>query len=130
MDKDSEVNRREENLGTVWGELSRVVREIHRRLFHHGDEISARLLLGRLQHILSELPEDDTAIVREEGLALYHHLKGEFALAIDHRKREIQLIERLHESLRESVSEGRYDENFASDILRTSGRDAALTGEA
>ena len=70
MDKDSEVNRREENLGTVWGELSRVVREIHRRLFHHGDEISARLLLGRLQHILSELPEDDTAIVREEGICV------------------------------------------------------------
>ena len=64
-----------------------------------------------------------------KGSALYHHLKGEFALAIDHRKREIQLIERLHESLRESVSEGRYDENFASDILRTSGRDAVRLQE-
>jgi hypothetical protein len=67
------------------------------------------------------------ALVREEGLAWFHQLRNEVELAIPHRKQEIQLIERFHESVRQSVSDGGYDENMAKSILR--GRDLACLQE-
>ncbi|MFO0968030.1 MAG: hypothetical protein U0793_20945 [Gemmataceae bacterium] len=43
------------------------------------------------------LPDDERAILREEGWALLCELKEEIAAAITHREREIRLMERLQE---------------------------------
>jgi hypothetical protein len=49
-----------------------------------------------LKAILENLPENDLAILREEGLGLLHELNSEVDAAIKHRRREIQLMEKLH----------------------------------
>jgi hypothetical protein len=76
-----------------------------------------------LDRILKKLPENDMAIIREEGLAWTHQLRGENAAAIKHRQREIQLIEMLQDDVRRSVDAGKYDETMAARIL--GGRDLA-----
>lgn len=111
------TKRLEPKFGSPWLELSFVCKRLHHRLFVRGDRIFASALLDRLHRVLSELPENDMAIIREEGLSLYHHLKNELPQAIEHRRREIQLIEMLQESLRQSVSEGKFDGKYAERIL-------------
>jgi len=54
------------------------------------------------------------AIIREEGLALLHELKGEIGDAITHRKREIHLTERLHKE----AQSPRYDDGTRAYMLR------------
>jgi len=49
--------------------------------------------LDRLEKTLRSLPDDDIAILRQEALA--SELKGKRSAAIAHRKREIQMMERL-----------------------------------
>ncbi|HUY36969.1 MAG TPA: hypothetical protein VMV69_29895 [Pirellulales bacterium] len=77
-----------------------------------------------MKRVLEELPQNDAAIVREEGLALLHELNNDIARALRHRAREIQLTERLHDSVRESRQAGEYDERMGASIL--AGRDAKV----
>jgi|SRR6516225_3268466 hypothetical protein len=107
----------------IWNELAYVCKHIHYWWYVRKDKTSAKRYLNRLQRVLDELPENDLAIIREEGLAWLHHLKGEKSLAIKHRKREIRLIERLHASVRRSLTNGDYDESVATFAL--AGRDLA-----
>jgi len=99
---------------TNWGELEYVCVRIHTLLYVKKNEHSARrVYLSRLGRILEKLPENDMAIIREEGLALLYELKGDRSNAIKHRKREIQLMEKLHEDVE---AEG-YDEKMKASIL-------------
>jgi hypothetical protein len=98
---------------TVWGELLYLRDKIHYWLYTRKEKTSARRYLSRLERVLSELPTQDRAILREEGLALLHELKGETGAAIKHRQREIELMKELHEE----VSAGGYDEKMAASIL-------------
>jgi hypothetical protein len=50
----------------------------------------------RLGRVLHALPENHLAILRYEGLALYCELTGNLEEAISQRKREIELMQRLH----------------------------------
>ena len=81
---------------TPWGELNYVCSKIRYWLYTRKQRTRAERYLTRLTRILRELPDNDLAIIREEGLALFHELKGEPSAAIVHREREIRLIERLH----------------------------------
>jgi hypothetical protein len=56
--------------------------------------------LNRLAHVVQELPRTETAIVRAEALALLNELKGNIAESIAYRRREIELMERLHREAR------------------------------
>lgn len=109
--------------GTVWGELAYVCQKVHYWLHEQHRRANARRYQKRLERVLNELPENDKAILREEGWALLHELKQETAAAIKHRQREIQLLERLQKSVRKSVQAGDYDDSMAASIL--AGRDAA-----
>jgi hypothetical protein len=109
---------------TQWGELDYVCKRIHFWLYHRESQHAASRYLSRLEGILKRLPKDDLAILRQEGLALLHELKGQTSGAIDHRQREIQLTERLHKSVRKSVECGDYDDSMAASIL--AGRDGAV----
>jgi hypothetical protein len=85
----------------------------------HGkkDPDLAKRSLTRLERVLKSLPDNDLAIIREEGWAWFHQIRGDTALAIKHRRQEIQLIEKLYDSVRRSVKAGDYDESMARSIL-------------
>ncbi len=103
--------------GGLWDKLDYLCKKIHFWWYVRKDKTYAKRYLGRLERVLKELPENDLAIVREEGWALLHQLRGEKNLAIKHRQREIELIEMAHQSVRQSVNAGRYDETMAKSIL-------------
>jgi hypothetical protein len=127
MRKSHAPPKTQRKFGTIWGELDYVRKKIHYWWYIKKAKASAKRYLGRLERILEQLPEDNMAIIREEGLALLHELKGQRSAAIKHRRREIRLTERLHASVRESVQAGDYDESMAASILAT--RDTAVLEE-
>lgn len=102
---------------TMWGELSKLCQRIHRHLYENGNKVAAGKYRSRLRKLTEELPNNDEAIVREEALALLCELTEDLPGAVEHRKREIELIGRLHASVRESVAAGKYDKRTASSIL-------------
>lgn len=125
--KEPKVLKNSTQVGHVWLELEKICRKIQVRLYDMCDRESARRYRARLQRILAILPENDLAILREEGAALLHELRGEIAQAIKHRKKEIQLIERLHKSVGQSVENGDFDGKMGESIL--AGRNAATLTE-
>jgi hypothetical protein len=82
--------------------------------------LAAKTYLPRLELILGNLPENNMAILRAEGLALFHELKGHTIAAINYRKREIQLMEKLHED----VEAGGYDKKMKASIMLGRGEQA------
>ena len=125
--RSQQTPKTQRRFGTPWGELSYVCRRIHHCLYVKKSPSSARRYLSRLEGLLDNLPENEMAILREEGLALLHELKGQKHQAIEHRKREIELTKRLQRSVRKSVQSGNYDERMAASIL--SDRDHAALEE-
>lgn len=97
-----------------WGELDYLCQKIRFWLYARKQKTRAERYLDRLARVLRELPENDDAIIREEGLALFYELKGELGSAIAHREREIRLTERLHT---EALSP-RYADDTRSYMLR------------
>jgi hypothetical protein len=99
---------------TVWQELEYLCARIHTLWYvKENQRRAANAYLGRLERLLADLPENDMAILRAEGLALLHELKGDSAGAIKYRRREIQLMERLLED----VNAHDYDEKMKASIL-------------
>src|SRR5438552_13354913 len=94
---------------TIWGELEYVCRKIHCWLYEKHDKAAAKRYQNRLKRILENLPKNNLAILRAEGLALMHELNAQNSSAIKYRQREIKLIERAHDSVHESVKAGNYD---------------------
>jgi hypothetical protein len=104
----------ERRFGNTWGELAYLCRKIRYWLYIRKQRARADHYRNRLAMVLHDLPENDLAIIREEGLALYCEMEDEVGEAIAHREREIQLIERLH---REAESP-RYDERTRAYMLQ------------
>lgn len=101
-------------LPTPWGELEWVCAKVHNLWYVRRRKAQAvRVYLPRLEDVLSRIPENDMAILRSEGLALLHELKGDRAGAIKHRRREIFLMEKLQDD----VNAGDYDEKTKASIL-------------
>jgi hypothetical protein len=99
---------------TLWGELQSICTKIHQLRYGKGNKASsASRYLPRLDRILRELPPNDMAILREEGLAQLYELKGNQRAAIKHRKREIELMKKLQEE----VKNGAYDKKTKAWIL-------------
>jgi hypothetical protein len=67
---------------------------------------------------MKQLPENDLAIIRQEGAALLSELKNDYDSAIQYRKKEIELTERAQKSVQESVDRGDYDARTAAWILQ------------
>jgi hypothetical protein len=84
-----------------WAELDYICNKASYWLYARSQKAKAVRYSRRLEKVLGKLPENDLAILREEGLALLHELQGNIGEAIVHRKREIQLMNRLH---REALS--------------------------
>ena len=106
--------RTQRRFASPWIELSYLCKKISYWWYVQGQKARAERYLDRLKRVLRELPENNLAIVREEGLALLYEFQGEIGEAIAHRRREIKLIERLH---REAQSP-RYDECTRAYMLR------------
>src|SRR5438093_10111822 len=101
----------------IWGQLADVCGKIREHLYVNHDKRSARRFQRRLELIMKQLPENDLAIIRQEGAALLSELKDDLQSAIAHRMKEIELTERLHKSVQESVNRGEYDSKMAASIL-------------
>ncbi|HVA51560.1 MAG TPA: hypothetical protein VNH11_34785 [Pirellulales bacterium] len=101
----------------LWRELGEVCQRVHRHLYENGNKTAARRYRRRLEKLTRELPDNDLAILREEALALLHELDDDIPEAVRHREREIELIERAHDSVRESIRSGRCDEGMGASIL-------------
>jgi hypothetical protein len=84
------------SFATVWGELEYLCKKIHYWLYTRKQKRGAERYRDRLERILRALPENDIAIFRYEGLALLSELRGEIGNSFAHRRREIELTERLH----------------------------------
>jgi hypothetical protein len=80
-----------------WGELDYLCKKMRYWLYTKKQKPRAEHYIDRLARVLRKLPENERAIIREEGLALLHELKGDLRAAIAHREREIALMERLHQ---------------------------------
>jgi hypothetical protein len=106
-----------------WGELAYLCKKIRYWLYTRKQKPKAVYYLARLERVLNELPENDIAIIREEGLALVCELKGDISESILHRKREIKLIERLHKE----AQSPRYKDSTRAYMLQ--GRDDAALKE-
>jgi len=82
--------------GNVWGELAYVCKKAHYWLYVRKDKSSATRFLPRLKRLLGQLPENNMAIIRAEGWALFYELQGDTCTAIKYRRREIELMKVLH----------------------------------
>jgi hypothetical protein len=84
------------SFANMWGELDYLCRKVRFWLYTRKEKGRARRYLERLERVLDDLPENDLAIIRQEGLALLSELKGKVGESIAHRTKEIDLMERLH----------------------------------
>jgi hypothetical protein len=123
MNQRTRTPPRKKRFRTPWGELQYVCKKIHAWLYQRKERPSARRYLPRLERILAALPPNDMAILKEEGLALLHELKGEIKEAIKHRQREIQLMEKLHDAVNGRISDPALRKSILMD------RDAAALSE-
>jgi hypothetical protein len=99
---------------TVWGELDYYCAKIRSLWYVKQNRArAAGVYLKKLEDVLERLPENDLAILRAEGLALLYELKGDLKGAIKYRKKEIQLMERLHRD----VNGRGYEEKMRKSIL-------------
>jgi hypothetical protein len=85
--------------GSNWVELDYLCRKIHYWLYVRKEKSRALRFLHRLKRVLAEIGNDEFAIVRQEGLAQFHELKGDLGSAIFHREEEIRLTELLHKDV-------------------------------
>jgi len=60
------------SFATIWGELDYLCKKIHFWLYTRKQTRNAARYLNRLERVLREVPENDIAIVRQEGLALLY----------------------------------------------------------
>src|SRR5262245_8742793 len=119
MDHKPKAPTTRHRFANAWAELDYLCKKISYWLYIQSRKAKALRYSDRLERVLRKLPENDLAIIREEGLALLCELQGKTDEAIAHRTREIQLIERLHQS---AQSEG-IDESTRAYMLRD--RDAS-----
>ncbi len=84
----------------IWTELDYLCRKIRFWLYTRRHKASADRYVNRLGRVLRELPKNEMAIIRAEAWALLCELKGRINQAITYRRREIELMERLHEEAR------------------------------
>lgn len=117
-------HRRKASRHAIWGELSDVCERVHYHLYESSNETAAKRYRLRLRRIIGDLPDNGMAILREEALALLSELTHDLATAVEHRQREIKLIERLHASVRQSIEAGEYDRRMGASILNAWDRSA------
>jgi hypothetical protein len=111
LHKQSKPPRTQRTFANYWSELDYLCKKMRYWLYTKKQRPRAERYLNRLARVLRKLPENDRAIIRQEGLALFHELKGDFDVAIAHREREIEMMEQLHldaQSLRYAESTRAY----------------------
>lgn len=120
MPKKSKPPATQRRFASAWSELDYLCKKISYWLYTRKQRTGAERYQERLEQVLHDLPENDLAIIRQEGLALLYELKGEIGESIAHRRHEIELMERLH---REAQSR-EYADSTRAYMLR--GRDSIV----
>jgi hypothetical protein len=83
-----------------WRELDYLCGKVRYWLYDRRSRSAALRYLPRLRRVLTELDDDEIAILAAEARALKAELAGQAGDAVKHRKREIELMERLHAEAR------------------------------
>ena len=84
-----------------WGELDYLCRKLRYWLYTRSDKGRAERFVGRLEAVLRKIPNDGSAILRQDALAILCEMKGQIGQAIAYRESEIALMLRLHELARQ-----------------------------
>src|SRR5687768_12262795 len=114
MKKHSRMPPTQRRFANGWSELDYLCRKTRYWLYARKDRDRAVRYVDRLDRVLHDLPDNDLAIIREEGFALLSELKGKLGDAIAHRQREIQLMEKL----RRDAESSRYANATKAYMLR------------
>jgi len=107
----------------LWVELDYLCKKVHYWLHVRKIKAGAYRYRARLAQAVRRLPENKMAILREEACALLHELQGRLEKSIAHRRREIELMERLHDEANSS----RYSASAREYMLRD--RDTEVLNE-
>ncbi|HEX3314702.1 MAG TPA: hypothetical protein VHR72_07400 [Gemmataceae bacterium] len=83
-----------------WGELDYLCRKLRYWLYTRSDKGRAERFVGRLEKVLRKVPEESSAILRQEALAILCEMKDQIGHAIAYRQSEIELMLRLQELAR------------------------------
>ena len=91
----------------AWSELEYLCKKVHYWLYQRGSKGKTERYASRLEQVIDTLPNDERAILRQEGLALLYELRGNLKRAMEHRQREIDGMERLHREAASCTAETR-----------------------
>lgn len=91
------------------------------------DSLAVAAFTNRLGELLAKKGFDDGSIMLQSHWALYHESLGAFTMAVAHREREVELIERLFEN---GGPIGDLNYEFLAEVLRTLSNDYLRVGEA
>jgi hypothetical protein len=80
-----------------WREVRDLYHQLLRVLYEKEDARRARLLADRMESLLADADPDQEAILGQECRSLIHEARGDLRRAIQHRKKEVALIRKLHE---------------------------------
>jgi hypothetical protein len=83
-----------------WSELDYLCRKLRYWLYARNERGRAERYVSRLERVLRKVPGNDSAILRQEALAILCEMKGQIGQAIVHRESEIDLMLRLQEDAR------------------------------
>lgn len=102
------------SFASIWDELEYLCKKVHYWLYTRKERRHAERYRDRLERVLHDLPENDMAIIRQEGLALLSELEGQIGDSIRYRGREIGLMEALHRD----AQSAKYAESTRAYMLR------------
>ena len=82
-----------------WNELSRLCKQLHHKVYSEKEREVTPDSLEKLSRLLAheDVSQSNEAILKMEGHALLCELRGNYRRAIEFRRREIALMEKLHE---------------------------------
>lgn len=100
-----------------WGKLSLLCERMRFSWYVKHDARMSKRLARNIGQVLKDLPQSRLAIIRQEALALVNEVNGDIQSAIKHRKREIELIGRLHHEVEKSLQQRKTTKKMANRIL-------------
>lgn len=112
-------NKRQKNK-KPWRELSSLCKKMAFWLYTSHESDIAHSHCNQLRNILQEIPKNDMSVLREEGYAILCELEGDLNAAIQHRRREIELMEALYQD----IANNNYDDMVKEYMLADRDADA------
>jgi tetratricopeptide (TPR) repeat protein len=102
---------------TEWDEIGYLSDKLLYWLYQREDVRKARPYADRLECLLRKVDAGQESILGQECRSLIHEANGDLRKAIEHRKKETELIRRLHEISRNTPAEDLMLRDYGYDAL-------------